>query len=83
MQTTQNESAQPTVEFGLLTRPETALALRYSVPTLKRWEKNGRGPHPIRMGTRVYYRRAEIERWLTEHEAGARGQLHTGGRANG
>jgi predicted DNA-binding transcriptional regulator AlpA len=81
MQHTQIGTCETAVEFGLLTRPVTARAIDHSVETLKRWEKVGRGPRPVRMGRRVYYRRAEIERWLIERERAPAPATSNGGAA--
>jgi predicted DNA-binding transcriptional regulator AlpA len=47
-----------------LTREEWADARRVSVRTVRRDELHRRGPNPVRIGRKVYYRKAEIERWL-------------------
>jgi len=43
----------------------------YGIPeaTLRYWRHKGDGPVSFRLGRRVVYRRAEIERWLAEQEA--------------
>ena len=50
-------SAQPT---DLLTRKETASILGISLPTLHEWTLAGKLP-AYRIGTRVRYKRAEVE----------------------
>lgn len=56
----------------LLTINELAEYLRVPVDTLRKWRVQGKGPRGARVGKHVRYRRAEVERWLTQQEA-ARG----------
>ncbi len=48
----------------LLTVREVAALIRVSKPTLDRWRIEGRGPRYVRVGNRVFYPRAEVERFL-------------------
>lgn len=50
----------------ILTSKETAKLLGYRVRTLKKWRSTGRGPAYVRIGSRVRYRREEINRWLDQ-----------------
>ncbi len=59
------ETAMPTAEF--LTTHEASAFLRISKPTLERWRMEGRGPRYIKIGHRVLYPHAELERFLREH----------------
>jgi hypothetical protein len=45
---------------------EDELATRYLIParTAQRWRSTGQGPSYVRLGRRVIYRVADIERWL-------------------
>ncbi len=52
----------------LLNTAEAAETLRLGVATLHRWRKAGKGPPYIEMGRKVYYRRADIDRWLDEQQ---------------
>lgn len=56
------------MQSQLLNTPEAAEALRLGVATLHRWRKTGKGPAYIEMGRKVYYRRADLERWLDEQQ---------------
>ncbi|MBE0647540.1 MAG: helix-turn-helix domain-containing protein [Bacteroidales bacterium] len=47
----------------LLTRPEVATLLKISLVTLNSWTKQGKVPS-YRIGSRVYYKRCEIEKSL-------------------
>ena len=51
-----------------LTDSETAAELRLTTRTLARWRAERRGPAWLRVGRRVMYRRASIERWLLNRE---------------
>lgn len=41
-----------------------AKALHVHPHTLKRWRWNNYGPHPIKVGGRMYYRASDIQCWL-------------------
>ncbi|MBA3251476.1 MAG: helix-turn-helix domain-containing protein [Geodermatophilaceae bacterium] len=49
----------------LLTLPEAAARLRTPVATLRYWRHLGIGPDSFRLGRRVMYRRADVDRWVT------------------
>jgi hypothetical protein len=46
-----------------LTMEETAERYRTTVDTLRYWRHHGRGPKGVKLGTRVLYPRAEIEKF--------------------
>jgi excisionase family DNA binding protein len=48
----------------LLNTTEAAEVLRLGVATLHRWRKAGKGPVFVEMGRKVYYRRADLDRWV-------------------
>lgn len=52
----------------LLTIDEAAAYLRVPVETLRKWRSQGTGPRAARVGRHLRYRRAEVDRWLTERE---------------
>jgi hypothetical protein len=51
----------------LLTEVETAPLLRIKIKTLQQWRQLKRRPRFVRVGRRVFYRRAEIERYITNN----------------
>ena len=54
----------------LLTIDEAAAFLRTPVATLRYWRHLGIGPAGFRLGRRVLYRRADLERWVSDrHDA--------------
>ena len=54
----------------LMTVAEVALYLRTPVATLRYWRHLGIGPDGFRIGRRVVYRRADLDRWIAEqHES--------------
>ncbi len=56
----------------LMTSPDAARFLRLEPQTLRSWRVQGRGPRYIRIsGTRVAYRRDELDRWISEREFGS------------
>jgi predicted DNA-binding transcriptional regulator AlpA len=57
----------------LMTLAETAAYLRTPVATLRYWRHLGEGPAGFRLGRRVVYRRADVDRWIAEQQ---RCQLH-------
>ena len=50
----------------LLTIDEVSAALRVPVKTLRYWKREGRGPQPRRLGTRLVYRQSEVDQFLAE-----------------
>ena len=46
------------------TTPEAADYLRLKAQTLEKWRLTGRGPKFAKMGTRVVYRRSDLDAWL-------------------
>ena len=49
-----------------LTVPEVAAHYRTTVPVVRYWRHCGSGPKGIKLGTRILYARAEIERFDNE-----------------
>lgn len=54
---------------GLLTTAEVARLLHCHERTLRRWCKAGVVPPPVRVGSVVRWRRAELEKWVSERKA--------------
>lgn len=50
----------------LLTTAEVARRLRVGSTALNGWRKAGTGPTCAKFGNTVVYRRADVERWITE-----------------
>lgn len=48
---------------GYLTLPEVAEHYRTTEATVRYWRQTGYGPKGVKIGTRVLYPRAEIERF--------------------
>jgi hypothetical protein len=50
--------------------PELAVAkgLENSVRTLRRWDELGIGPARVKLGKKIYYRRAAISKWIADQE---------------
>ena len=46
--------------------PEAAAYLGVSVPSMNRWRVNGDGPPYVKIGSRVRYRRADLDAWLNQ-----------------
>jgi DNA-binding transcriptional MerR regulator len=63
-----NRAAAPgTLDGELLTVSEVAAMTRLSEGTLRYWRYAGScGPESIKLGRRVMYRRADVEKWLQE-----------------
>lgn len=53
-------------DLGLVTIEEAADALRISRWTLRRLHQQGKGPRAIRVGGKVFYRRADLEAFIAE-----------------
>jgi Helix-turn-helix domain len=56
-----NQAPAQTPEY--LTLPEVAEHYRTTEATVRYWRHNGYGPKGVRLGTRVLYPRAEVERF--------------------
>lgn len=56
------------MEAEVLDNVEAARFLGVSPETLPQWRVRGNGPPFVRVGRRVVYRRATLERWLQERE---------------
>jgi excisionase family DNA binding protein len=65
----------PDAEAGpsnLLTTDEACRYLRLSRPTLERRRLAGEEPVYVRLGKRIYYRRADLEAWLAKSSSSRR-----------
>ena len=51
-----------------LTKEELASELRRNPRTLDRWSALGTGPPRTRVGRKVLYRRASVQKWLAAQE---------------
>jgi excisionase family DNA binding protein len=60
--------ASDNTEPTWLTVKEVAARLRRPVQTLYGWRHRGYGPKGTRMGSRLLYRRTEVERWERQQE---------------
>jgi len=58
-----------------LTPDQVAERYQVSLDTLKEWRYRRRGPEFLRIGKRVRYREADLERWEQEREAADRARL--------
>lgn len=61
--------------MDLITTGELAEICRTSQETVRYWRHIGKGPRGVKVGRRVLYARAEVERWLadlTESDTAAR-----------
>jgi predicted site-specific integrase-resolvase len=54
---------------GYLTTSIVAAELAVHWRTLKRWLVSGYGPPYVRVGRRIYYRRADVTHWLENQTA--------------
>lgn len=53
-------------ESKYMTTAEVAELVRAPVSTVRYWRHIGHGPNSGKVGRRVLYERAEVERWLKE-----------------
>jgi predicted DNA-binding transcriptional regulator AlpA len=53
------------------TRKQLAAKLGVAELTLIRWEQDGKGPPPVRIGRSVYYSISGTQRWLVSLEDAA------------
>ncbi len=54
----------PNETFENMSVPEAAAYLRLSKSSLDRWRLTGEGPKFVKAGSRIIYRRAELDGWL-------------------
>lgn len=52
------------VDDRLLDKAETAAALRVSIFLVHKWVQHGGGPKHVKVGTRVFFRESELNRWV-------------------
>jgi excisionase family DNA binding protein len=52
----------------LRTISEAAAYLRIPVGTLRKWRSEGRGPTSVKLGRRVLYDQADLDRWIAEQK---------------
>lgn len=64
----------------LLTPRESAEYRRTSIRTQDRERAEGRGPRYVRIGSRIYYRRADVDAFIAAHLVGGE---RDGADANG
>ena len=66
------------VDVGVLTRREVAAFLRIHSRDLRRLVLEGTFPPPFKVGRRLRWRRATVERWISKAEVDAsrRSRLH-------
>ena len=57
--------ANPDQKFS---RPEAARYLGLSARTLESWAVRGGGPRMLKLGSRVVYRRRDLDQWLAARE---------------
>ena len=63
-----DREAEQNRDDDLLLLPEVAQITRLTESTLRWLRHQGRGPAGFRLGRRVVFRRAEVERWIAQHE---------------
>ena len=51
-------------QLGILTTEEVAGSLEVTEHTLAMWRAEGKGPHFVRLGRGVFYRRADVQDWI-------------------
>lgn len=64
-----NSSAVAAEKLELLTLQQVAERYNIEENTLRYWRAQGTGPKSARLGRRVMYRRADVERWIDERFA--------------
>lgn len=54
----------------LMTHEQVSEEFGFSIHTLRFWRHRGTGPHSFRLGRRVVYARADVEKWINEARTG-------------
>jgi len=65
---TKPKPARKPILSDWIARAELARELDVTPDTLARWAADGTGPPAVKIGRRVMYRRASVEKWLAELE---------------
>ncbi len=81
MQANQSATASSVTGNDRLSPPDAAALIGVRPRTLSDWRSRQFGPSFIKLSKHVYYRRSEIERWLTERERAPATVTSTGGAA--
>jgi len=71
------DQATPGILDDWISRQALALELDVAVDTLERWQNRRVGPACVRIGRKVFYRRAAVHGWLRDQE---RAHVSAGGR---
>jgi DNA-binding transcriptional MerR regulator len=50
----------------LLTIEQTAERLRVATKTLRLWKRQGKGPQPRKLGSRLVYRESDVDSFVAE-----------------
>ena len=66
------ENAFPAAKADLLTAKQVADRIQRPERTLERWRLTGEGPPFLRLGRRIAYRIADVERWLDDRTYASR-----------
>ena len=64
----------------LLTESETARRLGISVSGLRKWRREGQGPHFIRLGRLIRYSVPDLEEWLVANRQEPGSSLQSSGQ---
>nr|ANY57915.1 Excionase [uncultured bacterium] len=56
----------------LLTPAELGAMIHKTTDALRGWRDRATGPQPTKIGGRVYYRREDVDTWLTEQAEASR-----------
>lgn len=51
--------------MGLLSQEDLAVLLNVKVQTLRQWRRLRRGPDFVKAQKSIYYRRSDVEKWLS------------------
>ena len=62
--------AAPAAPADLITQAELAAELQIAEKTVENWRWLGQGPRYVKVGSRVRYRRRDVDRWLDKRVRG-------------
>lgn len=54
-------------EMGLLSEQDLSVLLDIQARTLQKWRSQKVGPDFVRLGKIIFYRRADVEEWITHN----------------
>lgn len=62
------------LDVGILTEEQAAQCLRLTVATMRNWRCQRRGPPPVKIGRKCFYREEAVLKWIAAREGASRSE---------